>query len=237
MKNVAVILAGGKGVRFGNSKPKQFLKVAGKLIIEHTITAFQNHNLIDEVAVVCHKDYIPTVEDIVNKNQFTKVKRILNGGEQRSDSSLSAINAYSQENDINLIFHDAVRPLVSEKIITDCVETLKKYNAVAVAVDSTDTIFEVDNKFIVNIPDRNNLKKAQTPQAFKLNTIKKAYNSALKDSNFQSTDDCGVVKKYLSEEPIYVVAGEETNIKITYKEDLSVSERIFSTRSKKNSIK
>jgi len=230
MKNIAVILAGGKGVRLGNSKPKQFLKVAGKLIIEHSITAFQNHKLIDEIAVVCHKDYISTIKDIVNKNQFTKVKKFLNGGEQRSDSSLSAINAYSHNNNINLIFHDAVRPLVSKKIITECIKALNKYNAVAVVIDSTDTIFEVKDNFITTIPNRNYLKKAQTPQAFKLDTIKTAYDLALKDSSFQSTDDCGVVKKYLPDEPVFVVNGDEINIKLTYKEDLLLLEKLFQSK-------
>ncbi len=230
MKNIAVILAGGKGVRLGNSKPKQFLKVAGKLIIEHSIAAFQNHELIDEIAVVCHKDYISTIKDIVNKNQFTKVKKFLNGGEQRSDSSLSAINAYSHNNNINLIFHDAVRPLVSKKIITECIKALNKYNAVAVVIDSTDTIFEVKDNFITTIPNRNYLKKAQTPQAFKLDTIKTAYDLALKDSSFQSTDDCGVVKKYLPDEPVFVVNGDEINIKLTYKEDLLLLEKLFQSK-------
>jgi 2-C-methyl-D-erythritol 4-phosphate cytidylyltransferase len=230
MKNVAVILAGGKGTRLGSDKPKQFLKVAGKLIIEHTIIAFQNHKLIDEIAVVCHKNYISIIEDIVNINQFSKVKRILNGGEQRSDSSLSAINAYSQKKNINLIFHDAVRPLVSEQIITNCINALSKYNAVAVAVSATDTILEVNNNFITDIPNRSNLQKAQTPQAFKLDTIKKAYNLGLKDLNFQSTDDCGVVKKYLPDEPICVVSGEETNMKLTYEEDLFLLDKLLQVK-------
>ncbi len=230
MKNIAVILAGGKGVRLGYNKPKQFLKVAGKLIIEHTIDVFQKHEEIDEIVVVSHKDYIYLVEELVNKNNFNKVKKILNGGNERSDSSLVAIKAYENEN-VNLIFHDAVRPLVSFRIISDCIEALQKYNAVDVAIPATDTIIEVEDNFISNIPNRDRLNRGQTPQAFKLETIKKAYELALKDKNFIATDDCGVVKKYLPNEKIYVVRGEESNIKLTYEEDLFLLDKLFQIKS------
>jgi len=230
MKNIAVILAGGKGVRLGYNKPKQFLKVAGKLIIEHTIEVFQKHEEIDEIVVVSHKDYIYLVEEVVNKNTFNKVKKILNGGNERSDSSLVAIHAYENE-EVNLIFHDAVRPLVSFRIISDCIEALKKYNAIDVAIPATDTIIEVKHNFISNIPNRNKLNRGQTPQAFKLSTIKEAYDLALQDENFIATDDCGVVKKYLPNEKVYVVKGEESNIKLTYEEDLFLLDKLFQIKS------
>jgi 2-C-methyl-D-erythritol 4-phosphate cytidylyltransferase len=231
IKNIVVILAGGKGLRLGYNKPKQFLKVAGKLIIEHTIEIFQQHDEIDEMVVVSHKDFIYLVEELVNKNNFNKVKKILNGGEERSDSSLVAINAYDENEDINLIFHDAVRPLLSHTIISNCIEALKHYNAIDVAVPATDTIIEVENNFISNIPNRNKLNRGQTPQAFKLKTIKTAYMYALEDKNFVATDDCGVVKKYLPEEKIYVVKGEESNIKLTYEEDLFLLDKLFQIKS------
>jgi 2-C-methyl-D-erythritol 4-phosphate cytidylyltransferase len=238
--NIAVVLAGGKGLRLGYDKPKQFLKVAGKLIIEHTIEIFQKHDEIDEIVVVSHKDFIYLVEELVNKNNFNKVKKILNGGKERSDSSLVAINAYDENEDINLIFHDAVRPLLSHTIISNCIEALKHYNAIDVAVPATDTIIEVENNFISNVPDRNKLNRGQTPQAFKLKTIKTAYMKALKDKNFIATDDCGVVKKYLPEEKIYIVEGEESNIKLTYEEDLFLLDKLFQIKSislkKKNSF-
>jgi 2-C-methyl-D-erythritol 4-phosphate cytidylyltransferase len=227
MRNIAIILAGGTGVRLGYNEPKQFLKVAGKLIIEHTIQVFQRHPKIDEIAIVCHQQYLDKVEKIINKNGFNKVKKVLNGGEQRNDSSLSAINAYSNEQNINLIFHDAVRPLISERIICSCIDALKKHNAVDVAVQATDTIIEAEGNFISTIPDRNKLRKGQTPQAFKLETIKKAYEAALNDKDFKSTDDCGVVKKYLPSEKIFVVKGEEINMKLTYEEDLFLIDKLF----------
>ena len=230
MKNVAVILAGGKGLRLGRNKPKQFLKIAGKLIIEHTIEVFQKHPQIDEIAVVTHQEYIYLVEELVNKNSFDKVKKVLSGGKERSDSSLVAIDAYDNQ-ELNLIFHDAVRPLVSHRIISDCIEALRFNKAVDVAVAATDTIIEVKNNFITTIPNRATLNRGQTPQAFRLSTIKKAYSLAMKDKDFIATDDCGVVKKYLENEKIFVVQGEESNIKLTYEEDLFLLDKLFQIHS------
>ena len=231
MKNIAVILAGGTGQRLGDSVPKQFLKVAGKKIIEHTLDVFQNHPQIDEIVAVSNPNFLSDVENIVIKNSYTKLKRILQGGKERYHSSLAAINAYDGDKELNLIFHDAVRPLVNDRIISDCIQALEKYNAVDVAIKTTDTIIQVNEKYITGIPTRENLRNGQTPQAFKLSTIKKAYTLALQDPDFKTTDDCGVVYKYLPDEPVYVVKGEQFNMKLTYKEDLFLLDKLFQLKS------
>ncbi|GHT69329.1 hypothetical protein FACS189452_09970 [Bacteroidia bacterium] len=227
--NIAVILAGGTGSRFGNDVPKQFLKIAGKTVIEHTIAAFECHPRIDEIAVVVHSQYVSTIEKMVIANEWGKVKKILVGGKERYESSRVAISTYAGYPDSNLIFHDAVRPLVSRRIIDDVVAALRKHNAVGVAVPAIDTIVEVNrNKnFIEQIFTRDLLYKEQTPQGFKLSTIQAAYERALQDPAFTSTDDCGVVVKYLPREKVYVVRGEETNIKLTYKEDAYLLDKLF----------
>lgn len=228
-RNIAIILAGGVGNRLGLSTPKQFFKVAGKMVVEHTIDAFESNPHIDEIAVVSNPFYISDIESIIIKNGWKKVKKILKGGKERYHSSLSAISAYEGE-DVNLIFHDAVRPLVSQRIINDVIEALKTYKAIDVAMPATDTIIETEGNFILSIPDRSKLKRGQTPQAFHLETIRRAYETALKDSGFKVTDDCGVVVKYLPEEPVYVVAGEESNMKLTYKEDTYLLDKFFQLR-------
>ncbi len=229
-KNIAIILAGGKGVRLGEERPKQFLKIAGKKVIEHTLEVFEGHPDIHEVAVVSNPLHIADVEEIAKLNGFTKLKKILNGGAERYDSSLSAINAYKDE-DVNLIFHDAVRPLVNHRIISDCIEALDSYNAVDVAIKTTDTIISVQDSLIRDIPNRNLLYNGQTPQAFYIETIRKAYELALQDPEFKATDDCGVVKRYLPEEKIYVVQGEQFNMKLTYKEDIFLIDKLFQLKS------
>ena len=228
--NIAVILAGGSGTRLGNDVPKQFLKVAGKQVIEHTIDVFEKSPEIDEICIVSKPDYVATVEELVVKNKYKKVKKILNGGKERYDSSLAAINAYTDD-ETNMLFHDAVRPLVNDRIIHDCIEALRHYNAVDVAAKTTDTIISVtEDECIDFIPNRANLRNGQTPQCFKRGTIKKAYELALADPNFVTTDDCGTVRRYLPQEPIFVVAGENSNMKLTYLEDLFLLDKLFQLR-------
>lgn len=228
-RNIAIILAGGVGSRLGLSTPKQFFKVAGKMVVEHTIDAFESNPHIDEIAIVSNPFYISDFESIIIKNGWKKVKKILKGGQERYHSSLSAIKAY-EGSDANLIFHDAVRPLVSQRILNDVIKALEKYSAIDVAMPATDTIIEVNGDFISQIPDRSKLKRGQTPQAFHIDTINRAYDIALKDENFKVTDDCGVVVKYLPETPVYVVTGEESNMKLTYKEDTYLLDKFFQLR-------
>lgn len=230
--NIAVILAGGVGSRLGLNRPKQFMKIAGKTVLEHTVEIFQRHSQIDEIAIVMHTSYVHDVEEMVIKNHWAKVKKVLNGGQERYESSMAAINAYrkqAQTGNINLIFHDAVRPLVSMRIISDVIEALNAYDAVDVAVPAVDTIIKLDEtkKYIDQIPNRNYLNRGQTPQAFKYEIIEQAYQLALQDKNLQTTDDCGIIRKYLPDIKVYVVAGEEQNIKLTYPEDVYVLEKLF----------
>ncbi len=235
-KNIAVILAGGSGSRFGrDNTPKQFLKVAGKKVIEHTIDVFEGNGHIDEIAIVTRQEFIADIEQMVVNNHYAKVRKILIGGKERYHSSLSAINAYMDDAD-NLIFHDAVRPLVNDRIINDCVEALKHYDAVDVAIPVADTIIQVDDTDCIStIPTRSLLRSGQTPQCFKRGIINKAYQLALQDPQFITTDDCGVIRKYLPETPVYVVKGEVFNMKITYKEDLFLVDKLFQLKSQEGS--
>jgi len=223
-KNVAVILAAGAGSRFGASCPKQFMKVKGKMVIEHTIDVFEMHSGIDEIAVVSSSTYMALFEEMKIRNAWKKVVKLLQGGTERHDSSLAALRAYAGE-DVNLIIHDGVRPLVSERIITDVVYALGSHEAVTVAIPVTDTIYEVENGCVKHIPDRHCLQKAQTPQAFRATLLQDAFRRGVNDANFKVTDDCGVVRQYIPEYPIHIVRGEERNMKITYPEDLMIFEQ------------
>ena len=234
MKNVAIVLAGGSGRRLGLRKPKQFLKMAGKTVLEHAVTAFEQHDRIDEIAIVIHPMFYAEVENMVGKNQWKKVKKILNGGGERFESSLSAIKSYEYEGDsVNLIFHDSARPLVSARIITDVCDCLIHNLAVDVVVPAVDTIVQVDDNsnHIHRIPNRDQLRRGQTPQGFRLDVIKAAYDKALTDPEFKATDDCGIVVKYLSEVKVAIVAGEESNVKLTNPEDMYLLDKLFQLKS------
>lgn len=231
--NVAIILAGGSGSRVGGDKPKQFLEVAGKMIIEHTIEAFHRNGRIDEIAIVSRQDYVDDVKQLVVERGYTKVKHVLCGGKERYHSSLAALEAYGNDDD-RLLFHDCVRPLVSQRIIDDCISALDTYDAVDVAVPATDTIIQASPNpsqgrelVITDIPPRSTLFNVQTPQGFRRGTIAEAFSKALQDPDFQPTDDCSVVFRYMPDTPIYIVRGESTNIKITYKEDLEFAEKML----------
>jgi 2-C-methyl-D-erythritol 4-phosphate cytidylyltransferase len=227
---IAIILAAGTGSRMKNNISKQFIEIEGKTVLEHTVDVFEKNTQIDEIALVLRESDIPDFERFIIKNSWKKVKKILKGGAERYDSALSAIRAYQEFPDYNLIFHDVVRPLVSHRIIDDVVKALEEYHAVTVAIPTPDTIYQVDENqnFVKQIPDRTFLQRAQTPQAFKMETIQRAYQIALNDPNFQVTDDCGVVAKYLPDEKIYVVRGEEQNMKLTYDEDIYLLKTLFS---------
>lgn len=227
--NIAVILAGGVGSRLGLSTPKQFFKVAGKMVIEHTVEAFEKNPHIDEIAIVSNPFYVSDMENMVLRNGWKKVKRILKGGKERYDSSLSAIRAYSGQ-DVNLVFHDAVRPLVSRRIIDDVADALTRFEAIDVALPAVDTIIEAESGQIAAIPDRSRLMRGQTPQAFRLSVIERAYEAALRDPAFKATDDCGVVVKYLPGTTVHLVPGEESNMKLTYKEDTYLLDKLFQLR-------
>ena len=228
MKTTAVILAAGKSSRFGGECPKQFLKLNGITVLEYSIMAFEKCALIDSIIIVTSKENLLTVKNILGA-KYKKITALIEGGKERSDSSLAALNFINEE--CKILFHDAARPLVSQKTILDCIEKLDYVNAVTAAVKTTDTILVCSDKIINSIPDREFLYNCQTPQGFKSNIIKKAYEKALKDLNFKASDDCGVINRYLPEEKIAIVDGSLQCLKITYKNDLKILEFFLGQKS------
>jgi 2-C-methyl-D-erythritol 4-phosphate cytidylyltransferase len=221
--NVAVILAGGSGSRVGGETPKQFLPLAGRRVIERTIDAFQQQEGIDEICVVCRAGSMDEMEQIIRDNSWNKVRKLLAGGKERYESSLVAIRAYHKGD--NLLLHDAARPLVSRRILSDCLAALRVHEAIGVAVPATDTVVEVTSQKTMRcVLNRSVLRNMQTPQCFRQEVIARAYENALQDPSFQTTDDCGVVFRYAPQTPVFLVDGEPCNLKITYPEDLLLAE-------------
>jgi 2-C-methyl-D-erythritol 4-phosphate cytidylyltransferase len=231
LRTVGVVLAGGVGTRVGLGTPKQLLKVAGKPIIEHTLAVFEASPEVDDVVVLMTPAYIADVEAIVAARGFRKVSAVIPGGETRNDSTRNAL-AHLGDEECNVLFHDAVRPLVSQRIIRECVNALRSYEAVDVGIPSADTIVVVDDAdTITEIPDRSRLRRGQTPQGFRLSTIRRAYELAWQDPGFTATDDCSVVLKYLPDVPIRMVEGSEHNMKVTAPIDLSIADKLFQLNS------
>ncbi|HVU92999.1 MAG TPA: bifunctional cytidylyltransferase/SDR family oxidoreductase [Jatrophihabitans sp.] len=228
LPTVAVVLAGGTGSRVGLDRPKQLLKVAGRTVIEHTVAALCDCPEIDEIVVMMASDYVAEAEELLlGRPHLPKVTRVLSGGGDRNESTRRALAALG-DRECNVLFHDAVRPLLPTGVVAACVEALREYEAVDVAIASADTIVRVDGDgCIIDIPDRSRLRRGQTPQGFRLSTIRRAYELAAADPDFRATDDCGVVLRYLPEVPIYVVPGDEMNMKVTYPIDLFLIDKLF----------
>lgn len=260
MKNIAIVLAGGSGTRMGLGRPKQFLEMAGKAVLEHSVDAFHENELIESIIIVSNPDFIDEVEAIVARRRlaggWAKVSAIIPGGKERSDSSVNAIlkvrgrrEEANEADSINLLFHDAVRPLVDQRIITDVCEALRHHEAVNVTLPVADTIIRTATLpsaesvnpaaateaqlVMADVVDRSTLQRVQTPQGFRLSTISEAYRRALADPQFRATDDCGVVHRYMPEVSIALVRGSEHNLKLTYPDDLPLFEFLLSKHAKK----
>ncbi len=222
MKNIALILASGTGERSGLNQPKQFFEVGGKTLLEHSVEAFERHSEIDGIIVVSHPDFLEKTKGVVCR--YSKVLKVIAGGATRQESSYNGVFAIDDAE--NVLIHDAVRAFVSENIISVCLEGLNEHKAVCVAIETSDTILEVDdNGRIVSVPPRKTLRCAQTPQCFKLDLIKQAHKLA-KQNGLVVTDDCGLIlASNLSD--VYVVQGSPDNLKITYPRDLEVAKFIY----------
>jgi len=220
MKNIALILASGTGERCGLNQPKQFFKIGGKTLLEHSINVFETHPQIDEIIVVANPDFLEETQKLSGSH------RVIVGGETRQESSYNGVFAIDGDGTINVLIHDAVRAFITQDIISACIEGLKTHQAVCTATETSDTILEVDDSGkIISVPERKTLRLAQTPQCFKLDLIKKAHEFA-RLKNISVTDDCGLIlANNLAD--IYVVQGSSKNKKITYPEDLKFAQWIF----------
>ena len=225
MKNIAIILASGTGERFGENIPKQFFEFRGKTLLEHALDTFDRNKNIDEIILVTNPKFRDLAEEILARSSYTKITKVLNGGATRVESSY--IGTSEAPDDANVLIHDAVRAFVTPKIIDDNIEALKKYEATGTAIDTIDTIVQVDeNSVITAIPTRKYLKRVQTPQSFRATLIKQAHRLALKEKNTNFTDDCGLILHYKLAQ-IHIVEGDELNIKNTHKNDLKVIENML----------
>ena len=225
---VAILLAGGSGQRFGADRPKQFVRIGERTVLEHSLAAFEQSPHIDAILIVSHPQHLDEVRELLPSSQHPKLLAVVAGGAERQDSTLNALRALTQITDspleqIRILLHDAVRPAVSQNIIERVCTALHTHQAANLVVPVTDTLLEInDNGTTAAMPSRARFRRVQTPQGFHAATLQHAYDVALTDPNFQATDDCGVVFRYLPEVEIVLVEGEQRNIKLTYPEDLHV---------------
>ena len=223
---IAVILSGGSGSRFGASVPKQFLKLGNRPVLAHSIETFAAHPDVEGVILVANADFLEQSRDIAVAAAGKKLMAVVAGGKERTDSTLAALKAITQlrpdiiPEDTDLLIHDAARPLVSKAVIDRVIGALQDHEAASAAIGSADTLFRVYEGHVQAAPDRSQMRRVQTPQGFRLSTLRKAYALAMQDEEFRATDDCRVVLRYMPEVPIAVVEGEEKNMKLTSPADM-----------------
>lgn len=234
--NIAILLASGLGKRMGDTpKPKQFLEVEGIPLMIYPLLTFQNHPSIDKIIITSTKDYLDEVKSLCKKYQLSKVDMVLVGGETRQVSVFKGLeylfNRGVLEDDIILI-HDTARPLLSGDIITDNINSCKKFDSVSTAIKTNDTIFHsLDGNIVNNIINRDEVYNVQTPQTFKFKIIYNAHKLAYKKKKIQSTDDCSLILKDGGK--VHLVNGSRNNFKITTIEDLKLFESIIKMNNKK----
>ncbi|WP_211090244.1 2-C-methyl-D-erythritol 4-phosphate cytidylyltransferase [Pseudothauera nasutitermitis] len=229
--NIAIVLASGSGVRFGAPTPKQFLKLAGKTVLEHTLDIFERHTAIDEIVIVGHEGNLLLINEIINRAGYRKVTKVVSGGATRQQSSAAGIASVVGDGH-KVLVHDAVRPLLDHATIDRCLDALDRVDAVDTAIPSSDTIIRVqDDSMIDEIPDRSCLRLGQTPQAFRSGLLRKAHQLAVQENNLKVTDDCGLILQFGLGD-VGVVAGDINNIKITYPSDIYLADRIFQLRTR-----
>ncbi len=226
-KNLVIILAGGTGSRVAGELPKQLLELKGKTILAHTVERFEFHPDIHHIFIVSNAGFLEQTREIIREAGYKKVVKILQGGEQRQDSSRIGVNAAETDEYENVLIHDAARPFIGRDLVDRILEALKTHDAINVAIPSSDTVIRIDEThFIRDVLDRRFLRRVQTPQAFKMKLIREAHRLAPKAALTNATDDCSLVlNQDLSR--VFVVEGSSLNIKITYPIDLLLAEKIL----------
>ena len=229
--NIALIIAGGRGMRMGQDIPKQFLTVYDKPVIAYTMEAFEKHPDIDVIAVVCVEGWESILSAYAKQYRITKLKHIIPGGENGQGSIRNGVfeleKHYAPE-DLVLI-HDAIRPMVSQDIISGCIATTREHGSAIVTVPCQEAMLETQDQLSTHSAyPRENLKRTQTPQAFPIGVICDAHRRALERGITNSVASCTLMVEL--GETIWFCAGSEKNIKLTTPDDLEIFKALLSLR-------
>ena len=213
--NIAIILSGGSGTRFGTETPKQYININNKAIVQYSIEAFEKSKLIDIIIIVVSDKYKKEIEK-KNPDHIVVV-----GGKSRVESSYEGIMVAPKESK-KILIHDAARPFVSQKIITSCINELDKYKAVVTSISATDTIIKANHDDEVDsIQNREELYLNQTPQGFDYQTILQAHQN----KRIDVTDDISLIN--LNQIKCKIISGSHRNIKITTPQDIHTAKSIL----------
>lgn len=217
--NTAIIVAAGSGSRFNSDTPKQFCDLHGKPILFHSIERFDECDAVESIIVVLAEGQAERFAELAEVFPIRKLRHVIKGGTTRSESVLNGLQAVDPDTKIVAV-HDGARPLVSVEEISLTMAKADEIGAACVVAPITDTVKEIDGDRIVKTVDRRRLRRALTPQAFRLEILLKAFENA--DLGESVTDECFLVEKLGF--PIGFVPGSTRNIKITQTDDLAIAE-------------
>ncbi len=229
--NIALIIAGGSGQRMHQNIPKQFLTVDERPVIVYTLEAFQKHSDIDAIAVVCIEGWENMLWAYANQFNITKLKHVIPGGKNGQDSIRNGVyelEKHYSKDDIVLI-HDAIRPMVSQEIISDCiVKTQQNGCAIAVIPCAEAMVITKDQETSTDCYPRDELKRTQTPQGFSIGKICDLHRRALEAGITNSV--ASVTLMIEMGEKVYFSAGSEKNIKLTTIEDIDIFKALLNVK-------
>ncbi len=223
MSNIGLIIAGGSGARMHQDIPKQFLTVNEKPVIVYTMEAFQNHPEIDEIAVVCIEGWEQVLWAYAKQFNITKLKIVVPGGKNGQDSIRNGVYELEKSHDRDdvVLIHDAIRPMVSAEIISDCIRvTREKGNAITVIPCAEAMMQTEDGQVSVGSYPRDRLKRTQTPQGFCIGDICDLHRKALETGITNSVASCTLMIEMGKQ--VYFSVGSEKNIKLTTVEDIDI---------------
>lgn len=223
MANIALLIAGGSGNRMGQSIPKQFLTVNERPVIIYTLEAFQKHPEIDEIEVVCIDGWQSVLQAYANQFNITKLKKIVIGGKNGQDSIRNGV--YELEKNHNsddiVLIHDAIRPMTSAEIISDCIRVTREKGCAIAVIPCMEAMMQTeDGEVSVGSYPRERLKRTQTPQGFRLGKICDLHRRALEAGITNSVASCTLMIEM--GEQVYFSMGSEKNIKLTTVEDIDI---------------
>ncbi|MCD6179682.1 MAG: 2-C-methyl-D-erythritol 4-phosphate cytidylyltransferase [Bacteroidales bacterium] len=225
-KTTAILLAAGKSERFKNKKLKPFLLLNNKAVYRYSLDVFLAHHKIDTIILVLPEDLLLSEKERFKKEVLPKTVKLIAGGKTRFESVKNALSILNDSAE-NILIHDAARPFINNLLIDNCLLKLKQEKAVSCAIKSTDTIvFTNKDKLAVSYPERDNIMRIQTPQAFKTDILKTAYSLATKERKTNFTDDSSLIQ-YYNLASVYLVSGSEENIKITYTVDFLLAKQLL----------
>ena len=223
MANIALLIAGGSGARMNQDIPKQFLTVYERPVIVYTLEKFQNHAEIDAIAVVCIEGWESVLWAYAKQFNITKLKHVIPGGANGQGSIRNGVfelEKHYAPGDIVLI-HDAIRPMVSPEIISDCIVKTQRYGCAIAAIPCAEAmIWTEDGQMSTKNCPREKLKRTQTPQSFPLGKICDLHRRALEAGVTDSVASCTLMIEM--GEQVYFSSGSETNIKLTTIEDIDI---------------